>query len=300
MSVNFVPVHPPSGLTSSVPRRRRLLMVTGIFPPISIVGVVRSLKFCKYLREHDWDVEVLAYRPRPGCEDLDERILAEIPRDVIVHRTPWIDPTQSLKLIRRILGRSPTGTTTAAQPSNGSGNVNGGRLGRLLRGLPDNIAPWIPFGVLGGLCAALRSDCIYSSAPPFTAHIVAAWLKRLSGRPWISDFRDPWIGNEALDPVNSFHARWHHNWEAHVIRRSEYAINVTAELRDRLAARYPDQPADKFAMIFRPTGIVSNAPRRLNRSRSVTSARCITADRRFRFSRPFDPCSRPAPSPSET
>lgn len=251
--VTFTPAESSSTARPPV-RRRRVLMVTGIFAPISLVGVVRSLKFCKYIREHGWDAEVLAYRPRPECEDLDERLLAELPADVIVHRTPWIDPTQLVKFARRFRrGASKPALPVAkgeVSANTPAANSNQSVLDRLFRGMPDTIAPWIPFGILGGLRAAMRCDCIYSSAPPFSTHIVASWLHRLSGKPWIADFRDPWVGNEALDPVNAFHQRWHESWESHVVRRSSFSLNVTTELRDRLAARYPAEPAEKFVTIF--------------------------------------------------
>lgn len=231
-------------------------MVTGIFPPHAAVGVIRSLKFCRYLPEFGWDAHVLAYRPRRGMEELDDRLLGEIPEGLIVHRTRWIDPLALPTLARGIFRRKPHANTSAEAstasknlPGKQYGGMRGNKWYRLLRNLPDNVAPWLPFAVTRGLFAARGCDCIYSSAPPYTAHLAALVISRLSGKPLIADFRDPWVGNTALDIVSPRHARFHERWERRVVSRAHYAINVTDTLRDLMAHRYTAQPPGKFITI---------------------------------------------------
>ncbi len=247
----------PSNLTlDAPPRNRRVLMVTGIFPPHAAVGVIRSLKFCRYLPDFGWDAQVLAYRPRRGMEELDERLLGEIPDCVTVHRTRWIDPLALPTLARRFFRRKPSAAASAVTPAPSedaadkkTGGVRGSKWYRLLRNLPDNVAPWLPFAVARGLLAARDCDCIYSSAPPYTAHMAAYFISRLSGKPLVADFRDPWVGNTALDIVSPRHARFHERWERRVVKRARFVINVTDTLRDRMAHRYTAQPTDKFMTI---------------------------------------------------
>jgi glycosyltransferase involved in cell wall biosynthesis len=38
-----------------------------------------------------------------------------------------------------------------------------------------------------------KPDIIYSTAPPFTAHLIAKRLKQFSKIPWVADYRDPWL-----------------------------------------------------------------------------------------------------------
>ena len=37
-----------------------------------------------------------------------------------------------------------------------------------------------------------KIDAIFSSAPPFTTHLIAKKLALSNNLPWIADFRDPW------------------------------------------------------------------------------------------------------------
>jgi hypothetical protein len=45
------------------------------------------------------------------------------------------------------------------------------------------------------LVAECNPGVVYSTAPPFSAHLVALRLKREFGLKWVADFRDPLIGN---------------------------------------------------------------------------------------------------------
>lgn len=71
---------------------------------------------------------------------------------------------------------------------------------------PEAHTPWPDIRVgwlIPALSAALRvlaresPSAIYSTHPPATAHLVALILHRISGLPWVADFRDGWT----LDPL---------------------------------------------------------------------------------------------------
>ncbi|MBK8267573.1 MAG: glycosyltransferase [Planctomycetes bacterium] len=233
----------------------RVLMVTGIFPPLSQVGVLRSLKFSKYLTEFGCKVDVLAYKPRIGVENIDESLAREIPSSVRVHRTNWIIPTS----VPAVFARKKSRESAATRNRNSAGEESPyGRLGRFrssgfyrfMRHLPDNISPWIPMAILRGLPIALRCDCIYASAPPFSTHVIGLWLHRLTRKPLIVDFRDPWIGNEGYSSLSPRNIRLHERWERSAIRAAKFAISVTDPRRDIMAGRYPGEPAEKFVTIL--------------------------------------------------
>jgi hypothetical protein len=39
-----------------------------------------------------------------------------------------------------------------------------------------------------------KIDLIFTTSPPPSLHLVGYFLKLLTGKPWVADFRDPWIG----------------------------------------------------------------------------------------------------------
>ena len=62
---------------------------------------------------------------------------------------------------------------------------------------PDGLVGWLPSAVWHGLRAARihRPDVLYSTSKPETAHLVALIVHRLTGLPWVADFRDAWTLN---------------------------------------------------------------------------------------------------------
>jgi glycosyltransferase involved in cell wall biosynthesis len=80
----------------------------------------------------------------------------------------------------------------------------------------------------------------YSSAPHWTAHLIGLLAKRLTGRPWIADFRDPWRSNPfrklPYPSVNRFDA-----WlETQVVLKADRVICNTEFVRQDFVARFPD------------------------------------------------------------
>ena len=41
-------------------------------------------------------------------------------------------------------------------------------------------------------------DIIYSTSAPYTDHLIGLHIKKITNKPWIADFRDPWIGNDTI------------------------------------------------------------------------------------------------------
>ena len=86
-------------------KRNKILIITYVFPPAAYVGVYRTLKYCKYLREQGWDPLVLTIRPA-GITYRNEALSREIPSDVPVYRTFNIDPANWLEKRSRRKGKA--------------------------------------------------------------------------------------------------------------------------------------------------------------------------------------------------
>jgi glycosyltransferase involved in cell wall biosynthesis len=145
---------------------RRVLMVSFQFPPMAgTSGVQRALRFAQQLPASGWTPSLLTAHPRVHAQTGTD-LVEEIPRDLIVRRAFALDAARHLS----IAGRYP------------------GFLAR-----PDRWHSWLLGAVPAGLklIRDTRPDAIWSTYPIPSAHLVGYWLSRLSGLPWVADFRDP-------------------------------------------------------------------------------------------------------------
>jgi glycosyltransferase involved in cell wall biosynthesis len=238
----------------------RVLVVTATFPPDGGVGSLRTLRLLKHLAETGTEQEVLTVAPstyRPGTV-LDVERLALIPPGVVVTEAPALRPIARLvaALRRRTSPAGGTGPRPASAAREAVAGREGGlrRVGRAARALvtlPDAEASWILPAVRRGLrrTHAARPDVIYSSGPPYSAHVVAGTIARLRGIPWIADFRDPWARAPWRDDRFGFEKRAWAIFEREIVVRADAAIFVTQANPDDFAAQYGVSVARKFYVI---------------------------------------------------
>lgn len=145
---------------------KRVLMVSFQFPPMAgTSGVQRALRFAQQLPAAGWTPSVLTAHPRVHAHT-GEDLIGEIPPGLSVRRAFALDAARHLSV--------------------------GGRYPGFLAS-PDRWKSWLLGALPAGLAMirAERPDAIWSSYPIPTAHVIAYWLSRLSGLPWVADFRDP-------------------------------------------------------------------------------------------------------------
>jgi len=115
--------------------------------------------------------------------------------------------------------------------------------------LPDNLQSWVFFGVLRGLAHILahRPDFIISTYPIASAHLIAIILNRLTGIPWIADFRDPMAQpGYPSDPVKWKLFKW---IEKSAARRASQLVFATPGALEEYRKRYPDAGDDKWLLV---------------------------------------------------
>lgn len=200
---------------------KRVLMIAYHFPPLAgSSGMQRTLRFCQDLPAFGWRASVLSAHPRAYDATRDD-LLTSIPADVDVTRAFALDARRHLSLFNRY-------------PS--------------FIARPDRWLSWL----LGALPAGLRiirqrqPDVIWSTYPIATAHLIGYWLARLSGLPWVADFRDPM----AHDGYPEDAATWQSylRVEQKVFARAERMVFATAGAARLYSARYPAQ-AERIAVI---------------------------------------------------
>ena len=205
--------------------RGRVLIVAYHFPPqAGSSGLLRSLKFCRYLPEFGWLPSVLTINPR-AYERTDGSQMAEIPALVNVTRAFGLDSQRHLSLSGRYL------RATA---------------------LPDRWATWLAGAIPAGLnlIRKRKIDVILTTYPIATAVLIGYFLHTLSGKPWIVDFRDSMT--EEGYPADPLTRRIYQWIERNAIRHAtRFLFTAPAAIRmyvDRYPHLHPDQ------CLFLPNG----------------------------------------------
>ena len=146
----------------------KALLIAFHFPPIKASsGLERTLSLVRHLPAHGWQPLVLSASPRAYPATSDERMGA-IPAGTVVRRAFALDVTRHL--------------------------AAGGRYPDALA-LPDRWSSWWVGAVPAGLAMIWRHkpQVIWSTYPIATAHLIGYALHKLTGLPWVADFRDPMV-----------------------------------------------------------------------------------------------------------
>ena len=200
-------------------------MVAYHYPPEGgSSGVLRTLKFSKYLPECGWQPHVLTLR-KSFYPVKDEKLLQDIPEEVVVHRTFGVDTARHL-------------------------SIGGRHLSALA--VPDRWIGWVPFAVARGLKAIRQAgiDALYSTCPAPSAHLIAWVLHRMTGLPWLADYRDPWIEEGVFPKPGTLRYKFESFLEAKVIRDCTYLVVTTPNLGREFVDRYPCLEERRVRVIF--------------------------------------------------
>lgn len=181
---------------------RRVLVVTYYFPPSGGAGVQRVLKWVKYFRE--FEVEPVVLTVEGGAYPKhDETLMQEVPPGIEVHRTPAFDPYGAYA---RLTGRSRQQAVAETAGHIAASEDWKERLAQWVRAnlfIPDARMGWVPFAIRRGF-QVLRGgtfDAVLTSGPPHSVHLTGLALHRLTGLPWVADFRDPWTDISYYDEL---------------------------------------------------------------------------------------------------
>jgi glycosyltransferase involved in cell wall biosynthesis len=232
---------------------KKVLIVTYYFPPSGGSGVQRTLKFVKYLRDFGWEPVVLTARDA-DYPALDAGLEKEIPDGVAVYRAPLFEP---YKMYRRFTGRQANESSDMATLSlDGTQKRKWSeRISEFIRAgffVPDARMTWLYPAVRLGkkICQEHDIHIIYTSAPPYTTHLIGRRLARWSRKPWVADFRDSWIGWLSTP-------QWRPFWAASLERRMEKAVlaqasrilTVSNGVKEDLLSRHPALRDDRWLLL---------------------------------------------------
>lgn len=201
---------------------KRVLMIAYHFPPLTgSSGIQRTLTFTRYLPEYGWEPLVLTTHPRAYPLSSHDQ-LTLVPQQLTVRRAFALDAARHLSFKGRYPG---------------------------FLAVPDRWSSWLAGAIPAGLqmIRHLHPDIIWSTYPIASAHAIAYCLHRLTGIPWIADFRDPMV--EEHYPVRQLTRRTYGWIEAQALKYCAKAVLVTpGALRD-YRTRFHSVPASRFSLI---------------------------------------------------
>lgn len=190
------------------------VIMTGFhFPPSALSsGHLRFLAFTKYLPESGWDPVVLTATPG-AYESIDPASVRSIPDACSVYRAFGLDAKRHMA----VKGKYPS-----------------------MLALPDRWASWWPAAVWSGLrlIRKYRAQAIWSTFPIMTSHCIAYSLHRMTGVPWIADFRDPVASSTS--GKHPLAVRSQARWERRILSRAAHSVFTTPGAMQACAERYPE------------------------------------------------------------
>lgn len=202
----------PISLAAEKPLGRRALMVAFHFPPqAGSSGIQRTLNFVKHLPASGWQPTVLSAHPR-AYEECSSDLLSQIPVATKIMRPFALDAARHLSFKKKYLD---------------------------VTALPDRWSSWWLGGALAGWreIRSARPELIWSTYPIASAHLIGATLHRLTGLPWVADFRDPMLSPSY--PSGRLQRRLWEGIEAYAIRNAQFCVFTTERVQRAFQTRYP-------------------------------------------------------------
>lgn len=211
---------------------KRVLFLAYNFPPMGGGGVQRTLKFVKYLPRFGWEPVVICADDRAYWAR-DETLTGEIPPEIVIKRRRPMGPGHIFTILGKLTSR--------------------GFARRVFDNIfvPDDRILWALTSVFTAirLIKRLDIDLIYSTSPPHSTHIGAGIIKRLTGLPWVADFRDPWTGNFRYNPNSPQIRKLHKKKERKILNSADRVICITESVKNKYISDFGISP-DRLVTIY--------------------------------------------------
>jgi glycosyltransferase involved in cell wall biosynthesis len=241
-------------------------LVTYWYPPRQAAGALRAASLARYLPAFGWEPVVVTVRARSTLHVVpgDEGGPPVPPPALATTDRAW--HAVAARVVESWRGRGALdGLKTE--------NVLAGRrpharaahwVFRHWLSFPDDAWPWLADRrAVARTFAAHGVDVIVSTAPPPTAHLVAAAAASRLGVPWVADYRDPWSQRSAwrrgwpLAAAERFLERRTLADAAHVVAVSAPGAARLRQFLDRPVTVVPNgfDPADRAAPVVAPVPI---------------------------------------------
>lgn len=198
---------------------RKVLIISYYWPPSGGVGVLRSLKFTKYLRHFGW--EPVVYTPSNADYLLrDFTNFKDIPKNLEILKHPIKEPFGVYKFLSGRKQDDPTDPVHVKSKKRFIDNFAIWVRGNFF--IPDARCHWIKPSVryLKKYLKEHPVDVIFTDGPPHTNTMIGMKLSKELGIPWLADFQDPWTQADYYQRYKIMYPadRYHHKLEQQVFK----------------------------------------------------------------------------------
>jgi len=234
----------------------KILVVTYHFPPVGGMSPLRLAHFVKALVEKGYDVDVLTISPFKNhpLYKIDEENKRLIPSQVRIFRTyPGIihHLNSSLNQLKSHKNKEKSDDNNHSILFSYSHLKE--RVKPIIKAfiLPDTKSDWFPFAINKGykLVRSNKYDLILSHGYPFTAHLVAYFLKKISGARWIGDYGDPWVFNPDSVDLPQWRLWVDEKIESRLLKEMDMILVTTEETAEGYVKFYPFLKRNKLKVI---------------------------------------------------
>ena len=202
----------------------KILIISYYWPPAGGSGVQRWLNFSNQLSKKGWDVTVFTAL-NAKYPIIDNKLSKTINSSLKVVKIPIFEPTRFLK-------------------SNKSENINSNNFFtkilfwvRANLFFPDSRMFWIKKVSRQATDYINQNNinCLITTAPPFSVHLIGLNIKKATNVKWISDFRDPWSDFFQLKllPLLTFQIKRHAKAERQCLKFSNAVLTTSPTLTSK-------------------------------------------------------------------
>ena len=222
---------------------KNVLMIAYNYPPLAGMGMLRSLKFAKYLPHFGWRPTILTLSTSATKQIQSQYWLC----DEAEGNLPGVEIIRSnflsINSLRRYFFTTPTSSNQASRFSPAINNTSSYQMLRNFLSyiwnqwvlFPDGVIGWYPFAVKKAIdyINTNNIDLIFSTSLPATAHIIANKISKKTGIPWVADFRDPW-SQPHYKSTSKLRTQADKILQLRTLRRANALITVSEPLRQNL------------------------------------------------------------------
>ncbi|MGZ4625254.1 MAG: glycosyltransferase [Kineosporiaceae bacterium] len=222
--------------------RPRIVYVAFYFPPTRASGVYRSRATANHLAAAGWDVTVITPQREfftDYINSFDPSLESTVRGDVQVDRVRFPGRAWEPDVRRYSWLRANVPALSKAINTRVENAV-----------FPEHYSPWIPRVVrrVRELHRRAPVDVVLATGNPFSAFAAAWATRRLTGIPYVVDYRDSWT-LDLFQDAPAFppdHPAW--RWERRILDRAARIAFVNDPLRAWHADRYP-RDADRMIVV---------------------------------------------------
>lgn len=228
----------------------KILMIAYYFPPDSSSGSFRPFHFANHLEEMGENVYVLT-----ACEEdylpyqpKDYNQLKNINKNIKIIRCGLLRPREAVIKYRDLLIKQKKEIKNNSIYNDNTICLKPSLIKQVkdtftdFLSTPDPHIGWLPSAVKKGkeIIKEKNIDLIYATGSPWTSLIIGAFLKKLTRKPLVMDFRDPWTANPGF-MIRSKVVRFVETFmERKVILSADRIITNTDELKQNFLIRFPN------------------------------------------------------------